>query len=152
MDKLHIYIYIYIECLLTFSKLCFLFFLLMTIWQGRSWFGSTQPGSEWSSFALFILVLCMRIKDDLTYLSNIFKEKISSCTWVNMVVRSNLMLITIFYIYTAMTLIKNLKYHNHKFTSITQLHGILLFLVSSMHLILIMIHSWINAYDQQVRS
>jgi hypothetical protein len=33
-----------------------------------------------------------------------------------------------------MTLIKNLQYHNHKFTSITQLHGILLFLVSSMHL------------------
>jgi len=40
-----------------------------------------------------------------------------------------------------MTLIKNFQYHNHKFTSITQLHGSLLSLVSSMHLILIMILS-----------
>jgi hypothetical protein len=55
----------------------------MTIWHHRPWFGSSWSGSEQFSLVWSCSMLHTQIYDDLTHLSAKFKERTSSCIWVN---------------------------------------------------------------------
>ena len=57
----------------------------MTIWWCGPWFDSALSGSEQCGLVRCASVLHNHIYDSLTYLSTKFKEKYSSCIWLNIV-------------------------------------------------------------------